>query len=124
MPIRQGDIYWVSIYPPGTVGSEQSGRRPYVIVSRNALNGDRTVVGVPLTSKLRKACAHRIQVPESQILPEPGSTYKPVDSVALTDHVRVLDVSRLEGACIARLTQTARIAVIETGLAYVFDITF
>jgi len=38
MEIKQGDIYWVEIRQSETIGSEQWKRRPYIIVSRNALN--------------------------------------------------------------------------------------
>ena len=47
--ILRGDIYWAELDP--TVGHEQAGRRPVLILSRQAFN-DRsgTVVAVALTS--------------------------------------------------------------------------
>jgi mRNA interferase MazF len=47
--ILRGDIYWADLDP--TVGHEQAGRRPVLILSRSALN-DRsgTVIVVALTS--------------------------------------------------------------------------
>lgn len=47
--ILRGDIYWASLDP--TVGHEQAGRRPVLILSRSVLN-DRsgTVIAVALTS--------------------------------------------------------------------------
>jgi mRNA interferase MazF len=47
--ILRGDIYWADLDP--TVGHEQAGRRPVLILSRTAFN-DRsgTVVAVALTS--------------------------------------------------------------------------
>lgn len=97
MAISQGDIYWVEIRPAETVGSEQHSRRPYVIVSRRDLNEHRTVVGVPLTTTQSKAGGHRTKIPAREISSEPGSNWRPQDSVALTDQVRVLDRSRLQG---------------------------
>lgn len=47
--ILRGDIYWAELDP--TLGNEQSGRRPVLILSRSAFN-DRsgTVIAVALTS--------------------------------------------------------------------------
>lgn len=47
--ILRGEIYWASLDP--TVGHEQAGQRPVLILSRSALN-DRsgTVIAVALTS--------------------------------------------------------------------------
>ncbi len=47
--ILRGDIYWADLDP--TVGHEQAGRRPVLILSRSAFN-DRsgTVIAVALTS--------------------------------------------------------------------------
>lgn len=123
MAIKQGDVYWVEIRAQGeAVGSEQSNRRPWVIVSRSELNGGKVVVGVPLTSRQKWACAHRIAIPAREIIKDQGSSAQIKDSVALTDQIRALDVSRLEMPRIGRLSQTATIAVVEQGLAYLFDI--
>ncbi len=123
MSVRQGDIYWVEIQPEETVGSEQYKRRPFVIVSRSDLNrGQNNVVGVPLSTKVAKACAHRILIPVAEIIKDPGSNSVVKNSVALTDQIRVLDKSRLEEPRIGYLSQTATIGVVEVGLAYLFDI--
>src|SRR5579859_5868325 len=122
MAITQWDIYWVNIRRDQVVGSEQADRRPYVVVSRNLVNSQgRIVVGVPLSSKTEKACAHRILIPVTEISRDPGRTDHITDSVALTDQVRVLAVERLEIPRLGRLSQTAAGAV-ELGLAYLFDI--
>lgn len=36
MPVRRGEVYFIELSP--TVGREQSGRRPVVIVSNDGLN--------------------------------------------------------------------------------------
>lgn len=119
--MEQGDIYWVDIPPEHTVGSEQYARRPYVIVSKSSLNRhSRIVVGVPLTTNLHKASAHRIQIPSAQIVKDPGCSSLIENSVALTDQIRVLDKSRLQSK-IGALSATAR-GAIEIGLSYLLDI--
>ncbi len=120
--IKQGDIYWVEISPSEAKGSEQWKRRPYIVVSRTGINRvSATVVGVPMTTELRKAGAHRIQIPALEIVKDVGYTSTIVNSVALTDQIRVLDISRLEER-IGCLSRTATIGLLENGLAYLFDI--
>lgn len=122
MEIKQGEIYWVDIPKAHTVGSEQWKRRPYIIVSRDAINRiGRNVVGVPLSSKLHKASQYRILLPATEIIKDIGRPDSITDSVALTDQLRVLDVSRLEQPRIGKLSTTAVMAL-ELGVAFVFDI--
>jgi mRNA interferase MazF len=102
-----------------TSGSEQSGLRPYVIVSRDLVNKNKpTAVGVPLTTKVHKANSYRILLPASELIADLGCNQFQ-DSVALCDHVRVLDVNQIKKK-IGSLSQNAALAV-ELGLQYVFD---
>ena len=104
-----------------TSGSEQSGLRPWVIVSRDLVNkGKPTAVGVPLTKRTDKANSYRIAIPVGEILGEVACNYEFLNSVALCDHVRVLDVNQLKRK-IGRLSDTAAVAV-GVGLAYLFDL--
>jgi mRNA-degrading endonuclease toxin of MazEF toxin-antitoxin module len=120
--IKQGDIYWVEIRQSETKGSEQWKRRPYIIVSRTGLNKvSRTVVGVPMSHEIRKAGGHLIALPAREIIKDVGCKSNIVDSVALTDQIRVLDLSRLEER-IGCLSRTATIGLLELGLGFVFDI--
>ena len=122
MDFRQGDIYWVEIRPEHAVGSEQNKRRPWVIASRTELNHGRTVVAVPLTSKLNKKRPHCIVIPERYMVRDQGCTDRLSDSVALSDQIRTLDKTRLRQK-IGHLSQTATIGLVETGLAYLFGIS-
>jgi mRNA-degrading endonuclease toxin of MazEF toxin-antitoxin module len=129
MDLKQGDIF---LYEPpaessgdqgallAQSGHEQSGLRPYVIVSRELVHtGKPTAVAVPLSTKTHKANSYRIALPASELLPDLGrEPFK--DSVALCDHVRVIDVSRLRKK-IGRLSDNATLAV-GLGLAFVFDL--
>jgi len=117
--IEPGDIYWVTLTG---AGSEQSGRRPCIVMSRLSVNNaGRTVVIVPMTTTTTSANPYyRILIPVAEIIRDPNCTSAIENSVAKCDHARVLDKSLLERK-IGRLTQTAIIAV-GLGLAYVFDI--
>ena len=81
----QGDVYWADLDP--TVGHEQAGRRPVLVVSEDRYNGrSGMVVMVPLTTKGR--------------LPPPlalglGTIGGERESFALPAQVRALSVSRL-----------------------------
>jgi len=123
--IKQGDIYWADIPQSQTVGSEQYKRRPYVIVSRTAVNRVcNTVVGVPLSTSVdpTKTIKHpfRILIPPQEIIKDVAFNGEVKISLAKTDQVRVLDKSRLQnrmGALSATVTAAAG-----GGLAFLFDI--
>jgi mRNA interferase MazF len=102
-------------------GSEQAGLRPYIIVSRDIVNkGKKTAVGVSMSSHTEKANAYRIMLPVSEIIRDVNSTYQFRDSVALCDHVRVLDLDQIKRR-IGKLSATA-IASVGIGLSFVFDL--
>ena len=103
-----------------TSGSEQAGMRPYVFVSRNEVNnGKPTAVGVPLTTRIHKANSYRIFLPLAELIADEGcSPFK--DSVALCDHVRVLNTELIRKK-IGRLSDNAVLAV-ALGLIFVLDI--
>jgi mRNA-degrading endonuclease toxin of MazEF toxin-antitoxin module len=131
MEVQRGGIY---LYEPPTApgadapsllvasGSEQKGMRPYVIVSRDIVNrGKTTAVGVPLSSKIKKANSYRILLPVGELIREVSATWEFQDSVALTDHVRVIDTDRIRKR-IGTLSDNALVAVVELGLGFIFDI--
>ncbi len=104
-----------------TSGSEQAGLRPYIIVSRDIVNhGKKTAVGVSMSTKTHKANSYRIALPVSEIIRDVTSTYQFRDSVALCDHVRVLDLDQIKYK-IGKLSATA-IASVGIGLMFVFDL--
>jgi mRNA-degrading endonuclease toxin of MazEF toxin-antitoxin module len=86
MEVKYGGIY---LYDPPkasgsaqaalltTSGSEKSGMRPFVIVSRDTVNqGKPTAVGVPLTTKTHKANSYRIALPAVELIRDVMSDYK------------------------------------------------
>lgn len=87
----QWRIFLASLEP--VCGSEQSGRRPVLIVSREQLNQMLPVVNiVPLTS--RKSVA-RVIYPNEVLLPR-ASAGLLMESIALCYQIRTLDKHRLE----------------------------
>jgi mRNA-degrading endonuclease toxin of MazEF toxin-antitoxin module len=127
--VTQGCIY---LYEPPTTsgspqaaailgsGSEQLGLRPFIIVSRDSVNANKpTAVGVPLTTKVHKANSYRILLPAAELIADVGC-FPLQASVALCDHVRVLDLERVQKR-IGKVSQNA-LAAVGLGLAFVFDL--
>lgn len=87
----QWHVFLASLNP--VKGSEQAGKRPVLVISRERINQLLPVVNViPLTS--RKS-ASRIIYPNEVLLPA-GTAGLKVDSIALCYQIRTLDKSRLE----------------------------
>jgi mRNA interferase MazF len=83
---------FVAVLDP-TRGSEQAGRRPVLVVSREQINQLLSVVNViPLTSRKSE---ERIVYPNEVLLPA-GTAGLRMDSIALCYQIRTLDKSRLE----------------------------
>jgi mRNA-degrading endonuclease toxin of MazEF toxin-antitoxin module len=130
MPILQGEIYWVHAKDLDIQGSEQKKNRPYVIVSRSSINAlGRNVVGVPLTTVLTAGGGYRVQIPVQLMVPNPhwpgtwpnGSARRQLEtSVALVDHIRVLDANRLTIPKMGDLSSTA-VAGLELALQRLFE---
>ncbi|MCF6270903.1 MAG: type II toxin-antitoxin system PemK/MazF family toxin [Melioribacteraceae bacterium] len=52
--ILRGDIYWANLNP--TIGNEQTGFRPILIISENIFNErSGTIIGLAITSQAQKA---------------------------------------------------------------------
>jgi mRNA interferase MazF len=87
----QWHIFLASLEP--AKGSEQAGKRPVLVISRERINQMLPVVNViPLTS--RKSAARSIY-PNEVLLPTSVAGLQ-VDSIALCYQIRTLDKSRLE----------------------------
>lgn len=85
--MKQGEIWMVDLRP--TIGSEQKGRRPVVIISGNAMNDNLgVVIACPLSSSL-KGYAGCVGI---KSLPENGLEN---DSEIITFQVRCLSKNRL-----------------------------
>ncbi|HEY1904161.1 MAG TPA: type II toxin-antitoxin system PemK/MazF family toxin [Terracidiphilus sp.] len=117
-PIDQGEIFWITI--PDRGGREQHGRRPCIVMSRTRLNVGNPIVVVPMTTETRRANAHNIAIPASEIVKDVASGSTVLDSVALCGQVFMVDKRKLE-AKLGKLSYNAVLAV-QLGLSYIFDI--
>ena len=86
--IRRGQIYWVDFNP--TVGSEQAGVRPAVVVSNDVANQRAaTVTVVPCTTQLApKQYPQNVRLPPNRPLAEAGDV--------LCGQVRTVSKTRLK----------------------------
>jgi mRNA interferase MazF len=89
--MTRGDVYWADLVPRS--GSEQTGRRPVIVVSHDAFNvipAWMSIVVVPLStsSSQGKRGPTAVEIPA-------GSAGLPRTSVALCHQVTTLDRSKL-----------------------------
>ncbi len=118
---RRGDIFWVNVPANHIVGSEQYKRRPWIVISGDAVLSQKLVIAIPLTSRIQKQNRQfRILIAGSNIILDPQSGMMPGDQLALTEQLRALSIDRLEYPRAARLTDTALYAI-EAGVAFVLD---
>lgn len=91
MTIRRGDVFWAELRPRS--GSEQSGRRPVVVVSHKIFNDApawRSVIVVPCsTSELQRGRPMTVVALPKRVGGLPAS------SVAVCHQVTTLDRSKL-----------------------------
>ena len=88
--MKRGDVYWAELNPRS--GSEQSGRRPVLLLSHDLFNQSawQTVIVVPLSTSRTQAK----RGPTAASLPK-GSGGLPRASVALGHQITTLDKSKL-----------------------------
>ena len=101
--ILRGDIYWANLNP--TIGHEQAGLRPVLILSREIFNKHSgTVIAIAITSQPQKA--------GFPLTLEMGSTKLPKKSWAKISQARTLSIKRL-GKKIGKATGNELDMVIE-----------
>ena len=106
MTSHRGEVYWVDLEP--TRGSEQSGKRPAVIVSGSSINEvTRTRIVCPLTTKVYDKRLGRVHIPKTK-----GNGFKQ-DSDALVSQIRTVDVERL-GKKLGQVTDAQIGAIVQT----------
>ena len=120
---ERGDIFWADLPSYDSVGSEQRGARPVLILSVNIINASLPIcVIVPLSAQLAKANTnHRIRVLESERIQKPGTQGRGGESLALTEQVRCIARKRLDPKRVARLKSVA-LASVEAGVKYVLGL--
>lgn len=87
--MRRGDVYQADLNP--VQGSEQAGKRPVIIVSRDAINENSPVViVVPITGAENKSKLY-----PTHILLKAGTGGLAKDSIAVAEQVRAITKTRL-----------------------------
>ena len=114
--MKRGDVFWADLVPRS--GSEQTGRRPIIIVSHNGFNQTpnwRSIIVVPISTSESQARRSSTTVP----LPA-GAASLSRPSTAVCHQVTTLDRSKLSEQ-IGRLTQELMRAV-DQGLKASLDL--
>jgi mRNA interferase MazF len=89
--MKRGDVYWATLAPRS--GSEQSGRRPAIILSHDAFNqtsGWRSIIVIPLSTSTTQARRGPTVVALSA-----GTGGLPGESYAICHQITTLDRSKL-----------------------------
>lgn len=89
--MRRGEVYWADLAPRS--GSEQTGRRPVIVVSHDAFNENpnwRSVIVIPVSTSESQAR----RGPTVVLLPR-GASGLPMTSVAVCHQITTLDRAKL-----------------------------
>ena len=116
MAVGRGEVYFVNFNP--SVGREQAGRRPAVVISSDSINDKRLVVlVVPGTSGSNITADYptNIRVPA-------GEANLPNETVFLTFQMRAIDHSRFTDPPVGRLSATS-MRRLETAVAVSLGMT-
>lgn len=119
-----GDIVWATVPYDQTEGHEQSGDRPWVVLSSRNLHNRQlgVVMMAPCTSQFR----HELEFPEARIrilrddIENTGGLYDG-DQLVLTEHMRSMSVERIRARA-GRVTNKKTINALRGALAYLLDI--
>lgn len=90
--MRRGDVWWATLQPRS--GSEQSGRRPVVVLSHDSFNQTpkwKSVIVVPCSTSEKQALRTATVVPLAK-----GVAGLPQDCVAICHQITTLDRSKLQ----------------------------
>lgn len=110
--IKKGDIYYASLNP--TIGSEQKGERPVVVLQNNLANKHSpTIIIAPITTVIKKS-----YLPTHIIIYKNNFLKK--DSTILIEQIRVIDKSRIT-VYLGKLTEY-QIQKIDKALINAFEI--
>lgn len=86
--VKRGNIFYADLSP--TIGSEQGGIRPVLIIQNDIGNYySPTVIVTVLTSKVKKHLPTHINIPS-------GEGNLTMDSIALLEQIRTIDKDRLK----------------------------
>jgi mRNA interferase MazF len=109
---RRGDVFMARLDSPE--GSEQSGQRPVILVSRDSINEHSSMVAVaPVTDRVHKKIIY-----PSQVILVSGEGGLTKESVMLGEQVRAISTTRLirfmghlSGSVMSRIDAALRITL-------------
>lgn len=114
--MKRGDVYWADLAPRS--GSEQTGRRPVIILSHDAFNqtaGWRSIIVIPVSTSAKQARRGPTVVPLVT-----GTAGLPSECCAICHQITTLDRAKLTDR-IGRLPQVLLISI-ENALLAAVDI--
>jgi mRNA interferase MazF len=119
--IKRGEIYFVDLKP--TKGREQTGRRPVLVVSADAINRQPLVVTVIVGTKAEKVTRDY----PTNIRATAGETGLPMDTVFLGFQIRSLDPARFIDSVTGKptpagLLKAEKMAEVDEALKRVLDL--
>lgn len=105
---RRGELYWADLDP--AVGHEQAGRRPFLVLSVEAVNRTdwEIVIGLPITTTDWTNPVH--------VRIEPAESGLPRVSYAMPEMVRSISILRLGGRAGHVHTETVNLAARRMGV--------
>ena len=116
--MRRGDVWWATLQPRS--GSEQSGRRPVVVLSHDSFNQTpkwKSVIVVPCSTSEKQALRTATVVPLAK-----GVAGLPQDCVAICHQITTLDRSKLQEQ-IGELAET-ELRAIEAAVLNAINVVF
>jgi mRNA interferase MazF len=116
MSIRRGEVYFTELGP--TVGREQSGRRPVVVVSNDTINAKPLVILVVPGTRAIKA---PVSSPANVFVPQ-GEANLPQDTVFLAFQAKAIDASRIKSPPVGTLSAQS-MEKLSQALAWSLDIS-
>lgn len=114
--MKRGEVYWADLKPRS--GSEQTGRRPVIILSSDGFNQVstwRSVIVIPLSTSSKQA-----QRGPTSVALQKGEANLPQASVALCHQITTLDRAKLS-AFVGALSPEA-LKRIEQGISAALDL--
>jgi len=114
MGVRRGEVYFVDLGP--TIGREQSGRRPVVVISNDTINARPLVVTVVPGTRAIKAPSS----PSNVLVPQ-GEASLPHDTMFLTFQAKAIDPSRIKTLPVGTLS-AASMDAMSKALSWSFGI--
>jgi mRNA interferase MazF len=114
--LKRGEVHWAVLKPRS--GSEQTGKRPAIVISNdgfNTLSTWRSVIVIPLSTSSKQAK----RGPTAVFLPK-GEGGLSKDSIALCHQITTLDQSKLVG--LIGTLSSAALSEVEEGLKAAVDL--